>query len=155
MHLIKGTFKFQGGNFSQLGNIYGCILRSIAAHISIKTVLKWSNSSELQTPSCGLPCSELKNPYYILGPQTTHLGCLFFRSIRFLNLCAFLSLVAVATHAVPAILKFPVWMRIPRSSLTGSDTTGQSYFWPGILLLIYLINRWSSVDTNGYAFLYH
>ena len=74
------------------------ILRSIT-HIPIKTVSKWSNSSD----PCELPlCSELNNPHHKSGHR--HSSPSFFppRSIRvnvILNICAFLSLFAVVTHA--------------------------------------------------------
>ena len=60
------------GNFPQVWFVIEFILRSIA-YIPIKTVSKWSNSSD----PCELPlCSELNNPHHKSGHR--HLSLFFF-----------------------------------------------------------------------------
>ena len=82
-----------------------------------------------RSQGCELPCSELNDLHHISGPQTTHLDCLFFRSIRIINLCAFLSLFTVIIHArayhtpgPPPFISTPIG---EFAGATGDD--GQSY----------------------------
>ena len=76
------------------------ILRSIA-HILIKNRVEMV---ELFRPLW--TAMELNNPHNISGPQTTHLDCLFFYSMRvILNICAFLSLFTVVIHAADPLVE--------------------------------------------------